>query len=816
LLSNNHINPISINESIPDNGALGGTKYSMRKLIGNYHSYVYEHLNINDIKVTDTFLASVILALDDSKLLVNIKIVDFLLAEGKSIHTPEILEYFKKSNFIFFLMVMGYIDYQILSGDKVTREKQKISIFYDFFSTVNYLDNIISLINILKFPKSRIGFFVSYLNRIIYERWGDNGLEHLTYKKTYIKVLATEFDVGSVNSYVDVDNDNLGEFKVTQFGDIVFDYMQIPSVQIFFGYTEHCGHLNYYYQYNPGNTTEQNNSTSIPTFDITGSWEVAPYDRDGDNRITLQFNQSGGVVLGWYQKRVYNGVSVPYLIQRKFSAIFKKNDNSRTLFENFSGDYGNEASIIVSKRDNKKILIFINGSWNKEFIQIQNNPLLDDSIIESITNDNRRRLVQAFQRAPFDSKQIDDIDQLATNAKELINRYVSESGIGSGQTNEICRMINDTFKDYLEDFPKEQNVLIKLRLTQLLSEDTSGNEDTSRPYWDWLVALVYSKKYLLSDVSEALDIKVANGKELDSANGAEFSHHYNIKIMFMGIVGMFAITVGAFKVDAVIEKEEPNEKRIWSEQYIGGVGVLGTGLSVGFAIGKFIYAEGSSFLEYTPSNLNGPVEIVTSGAGASAGGGPSVGVGIVKFYGDGLLPPLILSTSIFSGESGLFASAGMDVLYGRLALISDGGEQEHIGPRYIENSPFIMAFGQNNVNFITNSSLLTDDGKLKIHVMCAKCRAFLEVENTIIHVDGFASTLDDEQHNCILSKNRAINVINEVINSMGDALKIPYSHISYKAHGERAARLSSVPDGVESQEWRTVNVIINGHLVLTI
>jgi hypothetical protein len=51
---------------------------------------------------------------------------------------------------------------------------------------------------------------------------------------------------------------------------------------------------------------------------------------------------------------------------------------------------------------------------------------------------------------------------------------------------------------------------------------------------------------------------------------------------------------------------------------------------------------------------------------------------------------------------------------------------------------------------------------------------------------------------------------------LGPALRVPPDRIAIEAHGEREARRTGVPEGAEVQEWRRVDVTINGRIVLTL
>ncbi len=121
------------------------------------------------------------------------------------------------------------------------------------------------------------------------------------------------------------------------------------------------------------------------------------------------------------------------------------------------------------------------------------------------------------------------------------------------------------------------------------------------------------------------------------------------------------------------------------------------------------------------------------------------------------------------------------------------------------------------IHFAVDGYTLNADGQFVIKQFAAKFHAYLASTNTLLEVHGYASPSGTDEHNLVLSGQRAQSVYNYLYAVLGDAFAVPTQRTLLMGHGEYDAKyLGQIPDGTEVAIWRRVDLVLNGALVCSV
>lgn len=178
--------------------------------------------------------------------------------------------------------------------------------------------------------------------------------------------------------------------------------------------------------------------------------------------------------------------------------------------------------------------------------------------------------------------------------------------------------------------------------------------------------------------------------------------------------------------------------------------------------------------------------------------------------GSGVFPPLIftfkkISTILgkkFVGKGGI-----------AWVEISDSEGQRNV-PLFlgIEESvkPILLYHEAKEKNhFDFGCATLTKEGRELLRRFCAHELFFLYSPLSTLEIYGHTDSVDCERRNLELSEMRAKNVLQAIKDILGNKFAIPKNNIIIKGYGEQFA-IKSISDNTKSQEWRKVEIKLNG------
>jgi outer membrane protein OmpA-like peptidoglycan-associated protein len=546
----------------------------------------------------------------------------------------------------------------------------------------------------------------------------------------------------------------------------------------------------------------------------TGSYEAI--DPDGSNRITLQLNQAGYFIQGWYQRRSYRshsaGIHRQQMYQHTIEADMIEDNADNVVYAyrrmDSAGREVSSGEMTIRNTDEGVQLVMRSGGWSQAFRQTSTSARPPDAVIENLPEGVRDEIAASIE-APLDSNEEEILLSRSQNLKRLIREYLAESRM---MRMAIASQLNSAVSEIFRDFARQQVPLVRHRLRGLLVSENYTNNSTQRSYWDWMQVAVIEQPGFTESVQ--------NWLELRATGDAGGQHRYRYMITVAGLGGDVGIGLGGYAGSLIIEKLEPDT---WTHEYAIGFGQVSGGLSAGVTTGfLFPWTEFETVVPWAPENFEGWCFMTGAGASGSAvaGGGYSP-LGLLVFEGDGTYESLGVPTASVTGEAGVHVGAELGASIG---YIGDGRDEvlSHLnGVSTSGSSPTPLEgrgadTGERTIHFEVDNPSLSADGMEAIRQMCAQHLLTFQQVSSQLRVDGYTSTTGSDAHNLRLSELRALNTVQYIRDVLGEDFRIADDHISTTGHGETPARDTGEADATENEAWRKVEVRLNGNVVLTL
>jgi outer membrane protein OmpA-like peptidoglycan-associated protein len=542
------------------------------------------------------------------------------------------------------------------------------------------------------------------------------------------------------------------------------------------------------------------------TFDVTGHYE-APL---GGKRATLQINQAGLVIEGWWQ--THPGKS---LKSGRLHGDWASDDGIDTvgfLYDRYDAAGTLITSGMLTAKDGAPVELTLDDAfWAKlKFEQLSTTPRLPEMALEEV-EESARPYIEAAEAAPLDAKDFELLDAncplFGSVLKEFLNSYNRE------WAREVAVVTVDNFLGKIAGAHASVKwPLVSRELIRRFGELTFTHGDTTLSYLDWAQVLVEQHPKGTPQLQDWLEIRPSAG-----AAAKKPQHEYRWKFVVGGVGAKAGIDVGGFVGTFYIEKQKPDQ---WTASYYTVIGETGAGASGGVKVGQATaWNDLQTTVPWAATNFCGAFGIMAAEVGYSNYGGGSYSPGSrIIFYGDGVFPSV-------RGDSG-----GLDAMFGFTAGIGGTAQfgkifctfmEEEIltppkktpGPSPIETKSEYGVLTE--AFFEVNKASLTEAGRDAIRSLCARHRALLGQPGTTLAILGHTSSTGTEKHNEKLSQLRADNTLQAMRDALGTAFGLAEENISAIGLGETMAREAG-PDDTEDPSWRKVDVLINGKIELTL
>lgn len=544
------------------------------------------------------------------------------------------------------------------------------------------------------------------------------------------------------------------------------------------------------------------------TVDATGSYEAI--DPGGGNRITLQFNQAGYHIEGWYQRRVYRSHTNSPVKQtmrhyRIRGNMISDDPTGGTVFQysfqrESDGSETSSGRLVFREVDGEPRLHMddVEG-WSHDFRRTSTTARPPDQALEALPDENRD-LLTASVNAPLDSEELANLMSNAEVIKRRMRDYLPQSHIRRMGT---AANIDNDVETILEQYAPEQQVLVKHKLKEALSLDSYQYEDTTRTYWDWLHLTVIDHPGFTETLQGSLGFRAG-------ADGTV--HKYRYMYLAGGLGGDVGIGAGAYLGTLIIEKSEPDE---WKQSYVMGIGQVSIGPSAGVTAGVgATWTDFETLYPYARNNFEGFISLFGVQGTASAGAGGGGSASSMTFHGDGTFPSVMANGVGVALESGAHWGIEAGATLGYIGGAADEVISQVDAPTPVEDSAEVAT--EETLHFEVDSDQLSAEGIEAVRTMAALNLTAFENSNSSLQVDGYTSTTADDEHNQKLSERRAHNVVQQLRDSLGRRFLLAEDNISVTGHGETPARDSGEADETENRDWRKVEIMLNGETVLTL
>jgi outer membrane protein OmpA-like peptidoglycan-associated protein len=560
----------------------------------------------------------------------------------------------------------------------------------------------------------------------------------------------------------------------------------------------------------------------MTALDVTGSYEAL--DPGGDNRITVELNQAGRHIEGWWQLRGYRSSSGAHLTAMRLSGDLTEDDGDHVTFAYrriSSGGTAYAGTLTVSRsgtsvrmwmheggdtieRDEQGNLVL--GGWSHQFERTATGAHLSDQAIQAFPAETRA-LVQATENAPLDRAEEQRLADGGTQIQSLIRQYLDATR-ESVERPARASVLNSFIRTLMGYYAPQQMPLVIRRLREFLVNPTLQSGETTRPYWDWLQIIVSAEPSYTADIQRLLEISSHGPSDPNAPQ-----HRYRWRFSVVGCDVDLGVGLGGFLGVFVVEKLAPDT---WTAQYFTVMGTAAGGFSRGNTVGQTTaWSEIQTPFAWTSGNFRGPYLITGASVGGAAVAGPSyTPAAFINFYGDGTFPVLTGDASGWATVYGYSVGATVSMYAGYML----GGREEAIRAAQEQHALTAQAGyqGEATVHFAVDDPSLTDEGWQAIRQMCAEQRAALMNPESRLSIDGYTSTTGTVARNQRLSELRAQNTLQAIRDVLGPALALPDRQISVVGHGKMPALQAGSPDQREDQAWRKVEVSLNGQVVLTL
>ncbi|WP_020600397.1 OmpA family protein [Spirosoma panaciterrae] len=585
-----------------------------------------------------------------------------------------------------------------------------------------------------------------------------------------------------------------------------------------------------------------------PTYNLTGKFEYI--NTVDPSQPTLGFvltlNQAGRWIEG-FLSIVWNRPKVNYYQPKQYYRFYAEiTDWNHPI--NLIYIHGNDALLKLKPQllatSNSSVQLIINGSGNLPMKRVGSAPLWMERHLEQFPE---KDLLKSHQWYPLLSTQEQNIrsffydfngyrailnnpdytkplfaDRRKTNLKTQLTKRIK------GDLQAFKDLHNATYQLIDENLHESDRLLASFYIRYYLNKKTITDEKdgwilTNASWLYRFIKIDYKKNssvldYVYGDTS---------GDSITSPNPQLFE--YKIDIKFTGVGAGFWIKGGYYWGDITISCPQWQAKGITGDATLGiSLLELGGGLVEGLNFGQSFSGVAQSDILWKPGDFIGSYTIGKADAGVGANNaGLSGTVGTMEIDSDAKLPPLKFDVYSLGGSIGgiepepnkefevkvgfeMTASVGIGSILKKGTLpspdkvIQYGNEQTKFGKLYR---------GDEKTHFKHDSALLTVGAANLIRKMAANELVLLMQPGSTVEIIGHTDRSGNKAYNQTLSENRAANVKQKLIDICGNTLKATVKTVG---KGETLAKQDGIKDGTLNPEYRRVDILLNGIIVLTL
>jgi outer membrane protein OmpA-like peptidoglycan-associated protein len=578
-------------------------------------------------------------------------------------------------------------------------------------------------------------------------------------------------------------------------------------------------------------------------FDVTGSYATPPGTSNRD--ITIQINQAGHSLIGWWQARIPRNnsgrstASLPgsTLQECKITGSLINTVGENTIIFSFLEESSRDdvlpGKLVFTQQVPQQSLLEIKEHIGHSYhlYRYDTRSALSDSIVGQLPGPS-----QQHYRRPISPRQQVLIDNSVASIVDLLGQFYSENeglprrGKAMLIDNEIGRVFSQV--------SSAQHQLLKNEMRLRLAERRASSRQTQ-----------FSALDSLYDVHQQVEKSFSHFRYLGIVgrggrpSADSVLHHYRVRTFQLGASaaagGGAGASIGRIEVDKGRPQnpEQDVNNNNWRSlpgwpkkfSYIGGRLILG--FEGGPSVQRDSWSYTRARYNYTEHNLVGPVKGMSCSVSIAPGQlpvVPALNYSTLTLLGDGRFPPLkfevgegrSVAAQPSSPRSGrdLLPSASCDASGGyagieqRMFGVPDRPPAEH-NPRVTNRSRDAVTSIYSA--FPTDGHYLLPTVRDSLRTFLAENRALFE-PHARVNIRGYASPFwqgrryeeedfPGQRYNLNLSRLRARNTAKAIRDIF------PYmSSIRHEGFGADEAFRQGIEITRDPQEWRRVDIVVNG------
>jgi outer membrane protein OmpA-like peptidoglycan-associated protein len=548
-----------------------------------------------------------------------------------------------------------------------------------------------------------------------------------------------------------------------------------------------------------------------PKVDITGRYENR-YTSAGRpfTDWTISINQAGRHIEGILTKTIYPD-------PRPRGWLFRQADSPMDrAFTAIHGDLQSDGSFLFFDKSNPAgnwgYFRYENGKLSWELAgKGKSYPHLIEKRPTILNTEPFDKLVWEYEKFPLTVKQVRTLESgfaISKLGPRLEKYFKTEAGIKysdkskmSSRATEVAVYIADVMTGEFGVHERDLE-LGRFYAKSILAANKWKFKQITRSALDW-IQIMYDINTLNGFGLPAIEKYLGLKRSKDTQGADSPQHKYKVTLKLTG----GAVIIGGYKGTVTFEKV--SGKRWGPETY--DIHFFGGGLDV--SPRDTIEGKAETYHEWLPPDIPGKSRLGELGISF----GPSAAAGFMHVFGSGYLPPMDV----------VYTDASIKLK--KLKPPKAGGKALPFGkiwnkkfPDYDATTAVVKTdYGADyklgeDVHFCLGSSLLTDDARQALRIVCANELMAFSSSTSVLEVTGHTDRVDTPDRNLTLSLLRAENTVQAIRDILGSKFAIPDSNIKSSGKGENLAIKDGRPDNVPDPRYRRVDVYLNTRLVISL
>jgi subtilisin family serine protease/outer membrane protein OmpA-like peptidoglycan-associated protein len=345
----------------------------------------------------------------------------------------------------------------------------------------------------------------------------------------------------------------------------------------------------------------------------------------------------------------------------------------------------------------------------------------------------------------------------------------------------------------------------------ILSQGKWTFKQITRSVLDWIQIMLDVQSgfgFHLKQVTDYLGLKPTVTQGQQPVDPTVKPHKYKVSFSLHGLLVYYRGTI-------TVEKTTGSR---WKQSF--KIALKGFQVKPGFSVSE--EGEAETYYDWTERDIPGSVETVFAKVGGSAPGVKlGAGAWFMHIFGSNYLPYMTVLGTDLSANLKLDDKFKLDVinlggLWGEI-YSKDLPDKDY--SKFVSTTNYVADYKlQDDVHFCLGSSLLTEDARQALRIVCAHELAGFMSPDSTLKIVGHTDRVDTEARNYELSEMRAKNSLVVIRDVLGSSFQIPDdpAHLIHEGKGEEEAAKAQPNGQNPDPRFRRVDIFLNSRLVFSL